>query len=251
MRIRLAVALAVTFGACATAGAAWAQVGARASAGAFARSCSFSDVEGYAVPSAHVAGSCNGDENSSASVEAASSLATGDLLVSELADTTTSNASANATAELFDRLMFSVPGGGTDDITVHVTFDLDGSMTAPQTFDAEQKFLRYVFVLTDANAFGPGHSLNVSDGLTAPNAAPLVFESDVLISWPYAAEVLAQLSGSSIYEGGLAYSSGVALSVPPGVTWTSQSGPFLAPESSSTLGGAAMLRALAVLRRAR
>ena len=91
----------------------------------------------------------------------------------------------------------------------------------------------------------------MSDGLTAQNAAPLVFESNVLISWAYTAAVLAQLSGSSIYEGGLAYSSGVALSVPPGVTWTSQSGAFLAPESSSALGGAAMLLALAVLRRAR
>jgi hypothetical protein len=53
-----------------------------------------------------------------------------------------------------------------------------------------------------------------------------------------------------VCEGGLAYAGAISMSVPEGVTWTSESGAFLMPETSTTLDGVAMLLALGARRRA-
>jgi MYXO-CTERM domain-containing protein len=154
---------------------------------------------------------------------------------------------------LTDRLHFTVPGGlaAGEDLLVGVTFTLAGSLSPDALFDPIYgRFLDYDLNFYDwASSFDPEHQLATFGKLTAtPFAGPLVLSKVVKIRGDFLlATVSMTLSVPGISQGSVEFldlmdGATIALDLPPGVTFTSESGTFLsAPEPDAALMAATVL----------
>jgi hypothetical protein len=89
----------------------------------------------------------------------------------------------------------------------------------------------------------------VDDVISAPTTGVVPYAKDVLLRSPFFwAEIVADQVEAACTEGSVDYVATVAIDVPPGVTWTSETGAFLAPEPAAGIAALAVGLALAALR---
>jgi hypothetical protein len=253
--MRLASGALVAWIGCMLAPAAAAQFGVTAGAGAVAPPCVDSEQTGYVAPSTSANASCTGSDGiGNASGETDADLRTGIFAVSAAADSTQAvGATANSVVRFNDRLTFQVPQGllaPEEPLTVHVSFTLDGTVSgdaAPPLSTGH--FLEYHFDFTDLTESSDTHSFSVDDVISAPTTGVVPYAKDVLLRSPFFwAEIVADQVEAACTEGSVDYVATVAIDVPPGVTWTSETGAFLAPEPAAGIAALAVGLALAALR---
>lgn len=216
------------------------------------------------LTSATAIAGCIAGNGASASGVTSADLAAGSIGIELFASPITGGyAGAAAQTSIIDQLHFTVPGGLApgEDLLVGVTFTLSGSLSADALFDPIYgRFLDYDLNFYDwASPFDPEHGLTEFGKLTtAPFAGSLVFSQVVKIRGDFLlANVSMYLTVPGITQGSLEFldlldGARIELDLPPGVTFTSLSGAFLAaPEPASTTLGAASLLALACLRQRR
>jgi hypothetical protein len=223
--------------------------------------CNDSDqVVNAQLPSATTAAGCTATNGASASGSSLADLTTGSVGLEFLAIPVAGGYAGGAgQSSLTDQLHFSVAGGiGQDeDLLVDVTFTLDGALSPDALFDPSYgRYLDYSLHFYDFASFDPDHALTALGTVTTtPFLGPLTFSKVVKIRGAFlTANVSLDLFVPGIIQGSVDFLNGatIALDLPPGVTFTSQSGAFLtAPEPGATSLAAATLATFAALARRR
>ncbi len=212
------------------------------------------------LPSATTAASCTATNGASAAGASRADLTTGSVGLELFANPVAGGYAGGAgQSALADRLTFSVAGGigQNEDLLVGVTFTLDGSLSTDALFDSIYgRYLDYNFDFSDFASFAPDHALDALGMVTTtPFLGPLTFSKVVKIRGAFlTANVAMDLFVPGIIQGSVDFlnTATVALELPPGVTFTSESGVFLtAPEPAGAALGVASLLTLAGLRQRR
>jgi hypothetical protein len=202
------------------------------------------------LPSAMTSAACTAANGASASGATSADLTTGSVGLEVFANPVVGGyAGGSALAALTDQLHFTVPGLAPGaDLLVRVTFTLAGTFSPDALFQTIYgRYLDYNLSFHDFTASG---TLT-----TTPFLGPTTFSEVVSIPSPFLdANVAMTLFVPGIEQGSVEFlhTATIALDLPPGVTFTSESGVFLtAPEPASTTLGVASLLALACLRQRR
>ncbi len=212
------------------------------------------------LPSATTAAACTAANGASASGATNADLATGSVGI-ELFTSPVAGGYAGAAGQsaLSDTLYFAVAGGiaQDEDLLVRVTFTLDGTLSPDALFDSIYgRYFDYNFNFSDTASFAADHALAALGKVTTtPFVGPLIFSKVVKIRGAFlTAHVSLDLFVPGIYQGSLDFgnTAKIALQLPPGVTFTSESGVFLsAPEPAGTALGVTSLLTLVALRQRR
>jgi len=248
-RLRSAALLACACFAVATPAAANYFVVARAGVTALNGTCSDDDDSGVLVAtSASAAATCP-----TGTAEASVDLATASMRLFATADSAPSaDVVSTARGEIQDVLRFQVPPAMQGEpFALQVQFVLDGEIS-PDALP----YLPYFTVLlssrctlTDFSNFDQFDAL-VTD--LAPIGVPRIRGGTISITPPdYAMNVSLQMLAPGLKEGTIDFLSTaeLRLAAPEGVTYTSDSGVFQAPEPGAAAIGWAAIAALALLRR--
>ena len=212
------------------------------------------------LSSATTAAQCTAANGASSSASSHADLATGSVGLAFLATPVAGGYAGGAgQSSLTDQLHFAVAGGiGQDeDLLIPVTFTLDGTLSPDALFDPIfGRYVDYDFSFFDFASFDPEHALSAFGKVTTtPFLGPLTFSKVVKIRGAFlTANVALDLFAPGIIQGDVDFlhTATIALDLPPGVSFTSDSGVFLtAPEPAGAALGAAALLALVALRRRR
>ena len=244
-RSLLAPLVVASLGAASTAMAA-SFVVAKAGVSVGSGTCTDTDDSGVlSAPSANAVATCP-----SGSAEARVDLATASLGVLASADSTPQATTiSTAESELFDRLHFHVPAG-LDGLpfSLGILFAVDGVMGAGAT-QTTGALLNARCTITDMGSF------DVFDGLaieTTPFTGTRTFPGVLSVTPPdYTINVSMHMLAPGVTEDVVDFltSGTLHLTVPPGVTYDSDSGVFFAPEPGAPAIAAAAAGALAAVRR--
>jgi hypothetical protein len=211
-------------------------------------SCSDSDVTGVlAAPSASASAACANGE-----AQAFADLTTASVGLFASADSTPLNSMiVSAETELQDVLHFQVPPAmNGQPFSLGVAFALDGVITPnADPYFSGPGLLTSRCVLTDQGNFDSFDGLFVD---TAPVSGMRIASDTIEITPPgYSMNVSMRMIAPGLTEGTIDFlaTGKLHLALPPGVTYTSDSGVFHAPEPAASAIGAAAFASLALLRR--
>jgi hypothetical protein len=223
--------------------------------------CNDSDqIVNSQLSSATTAAQCTAANGASSSASSHADLTTGSVGLGFVASPVAGGYAGGAgQSSLTDQLHFTVAGGigQNEDLLLPVTFTLDGSLSPDALFDPVYgRYLDYNFSFSDFASSDPEHALAAYGPVTTtPFVGPLTFSKVVKIRGAFlTASVALDLFAPGITQGSVDFlhTATVALDLPPGVSFTSDSGVFLtAPEPAGAALGAASGLALAALRRRR
>lgn len=211
-------------------------------------SCSQSDDSGViAAPSASASVTCPGG-----TADAIADLTTASIRLFAAADSTPqAQMVVSAEAELFDVVHFQVPPAmNGQPFSLGVAFALDGVIT-PDAAPYTSGLLTSRCILSDQGNFDTFDGLFVD---TAPVSGLRIASGTIEITPPaYAMNVSMHLIAPGLTEGTIDFSTTaeLQLAMPPGVTYTSDSGVLQVPEPSAAAIGAAACVALAMRPRRR
>lgn len=220
---------------------------AKASASAGDGSCSDVDDSGVLnAPSAAASAAC-----ATGTAEATVDLATASLGVVAFADSTPQDVTiSSAEAELFDVLHFQVPPAMQGQpFALGVVFAVDGAMTPDAAPHITTTLLLSRCVLADLGSIATFDGLFVD---TTPVSGLRTIPGTIEITPPgYAMNVSMHMNAPGLTEGTVDFltTGALQLALPPGVTYTSDSGFFHAPEPGAAAIRLAAIAALAFTRR--
>lgn len=211
-------------------------------------SCSQSDSSGaIAAPSAAASVTCPGG-----AAEAMADLTTASVALFASADSTpTAQMVVSAETEFLDRLTFQVPPAMQGQpFLLGVTFAIDGAIT-PDATPSSGSLLTSRCIVTDSGFASSFDGLFVD---VVPVSGLRTVSGSVEVTPPaYAANVSMRMITSALTEGTVDFlgRGEMRLTLPPGVTYTSDSGVFQAPEPGAAAVAIAACAGLAAVQRRR